>query len=112
MPHFQRHVFVCTNSRPPENPKGSCGQKGADAILAAMKAEMRAQGLKDTVRANKSGCLDSCELGVVIVVYPEAVWYQHVTLEDVQELVREHVVGGRPVERLMIPRPPNAELQV
>ncbi|MFM7201116.1 MAG: (2Fe-2S) ferredoxin domain-containing protein [Myxococcota bacterium] len=103
MPHFKRHVLVCTNARPAGNPRGSCAEKGADEVLAAMKASMRKHGLKADFRANKSGCLDTCEQGISIVVYPEAVWYQKVTLEDVEELVTEHLVHGRVVERLVLP---------
>ena len=55
------------------------------------------------VRANKCGCLDQCELGPTVVVYPEAVWYGHVQPEDVDEIIETHIVGGQPVERLVIP---------
>jgi len=55
------------------------------------------------VRANKSGCLDQCEIGPTVVVYPEAVWYGHVQPEDVDEIIDSHIIGGRPVERLTIP---------
>jgi (2Fe-2S) ferredoxin len=52
------------------------------------------------VRINKSGCLDQCEHGPVVVVYPEAVWYGNVQPADAAEIVEEHLVGGRPVARL------------
>jgi len=55
------------------------------------------------VRANKSGCLDQCELGPTVVVYPEAIWYGQVRPEDVDEIIESHIVGGRPVQRLVIP---------
>ena len=55
------------------------------------------------MRANKCGCLDQCELGPTVVVYPEAVWYGHVTPDDVDEIIESHIVGGQPVERLVIP---------
>ncbi|MHB1022232.1 MAG: (2Fe-2S) ferredoxin domain-containing protein [Acidobacteriaceae bacterium] len=69
----------------------------------AFKDAVAAAGLKATVRANKAGCLDQCEHGPAVVVYPEAVWYGFVTLEDVNEIVRKHLVEGRPVERLRLP---------
>ena len=59
-------------------------------------------GLGGKVRINKSGCLDQCEHGPTVVVYPEAVWYGGVKPEDAEEIVREHLVGGRPVERLRL----------
>jgi (2Fe-2S) ferredoxin len=59
--------------------------------------------LKGNIRANKAGCLDQCELGVSVVVYPEGVWYGRVTLDDVNEIVERHLIGGTPVERLRVP---------
>jgi (2Fe-2S) ferredoxin len=59
-------------------------------------------GLAGRVRINKSLCLDQCEHGPTVVVYPEAVWYGNVKPEDAEEIVAEHLVGGRPVERLRI----------
>jgi (2Fe-2S) ferredoxin len=61
-----------------------------------------AAGLAGRVRINKSGCLDQCEHGPVMVVYPETVWYCNVRPEDAAEIVSEHLVGGRSVERLRI----------
>lgn len=112
MTHFKRHIFVCTNARPAGNPKGSCAEKGAEELLGTLKAAMRQRGLKHGVRANKSGCLDACEHGITLVVYPEAVWYRNVTLADIDELVDEHLVAGRPVSRLLIPAPTEASLDV
>ncbi len=102
-PPFQRHVFVCTNRRPEGNPKGCCASKGADEVRAKFKEEMDARGLKGAMRANAAGCLDTCSFGVSVVVYPDGVWYGGVKPEDVTAIVEEHLVAGRPVERLMMP---------
>jgi (2Fe-2S) ferredoxin len=102
MPPFQRHVFVCTNVRPPGHPKGCCSEKGSEAVRDALKEQIGKRGLKGSVRANAAGCLDACEHGVSVVVYPENVWYGGVTLQDVDEIVEEHVINGRPIERLRI----------
>jgi (2Fe-2S) ferredoxin len=99
---FVRHLFVCENRRPPEDPRGSCGCKGSPAIRAALKEELKRRGLKGKVRANAAGCLDACAHGPTVVVYPEGVWYGGVRPEDVPEIVEQHVIGGRPVERLLI----------
>lgn len=99
-PPYERHVLVCTNRRPPESPRGSCAAKGSEELVAAFKRELAARGLTGAVRANASGCLDACEHGPSVVVYPEGVWYGHVTLDDVPLIVAEHLEGGRPVERL------------
>ncbi len=100
MPHLERHVFICTNVRPPGNPKGCCADKGAEAVRDAFKRELHDRGLKGRVRANAAGCLDQCEHGVTVVVYPEQVWYGRVQEGDVAEIVDSHLVGGKPVERL------------
>ena len=102
MPKFEKHVFVCTNSRDAAAARPCCAANGQSEIHAWMKDAARAAGLGQRVRINKSGCLDQCEHGPTVVVYPEAVWYGHVKPEDVEEIVREHLVGGRPVERLIL----------
>jgi (2Fe-2S) ferredoxin len=107
MPSFQRHVFVCVNERPPGNPKGCCKAKGAEQVRDELKKRLYEIGLKGVVRANNAGCLDQCENGVTVVVYPEQVWYGHVTVADVPELIQRHIVGGEFVERLMLPDQPH-----
>lgn len=99
-PRYQRHVFICTNRRDPGNPKGCCAEKGSEEVRSAFKGMLHDLGLKDRIRANAAGCLDQCENGVTVVVYPEQVWYGHVKVEDVKEIVEKHLVGGVPVERL------------
>lgn len=102
---YKHHVFVCINERPEGHPRGCCSSKGSVDLHAALKKAAAKAGLKDIVRINKAGCLDQCEQGATIVVYPEAVWYGHVTLADVDEIVRDHLLDGRPVERLRIDHP-------
>ena len=102
MPPFQRHVFVCLNQRASGHPKGCCSDKGSSAIREALKTAAKRRGLQGFVRINEAGCLDQCEHGVTIVVYPEAVWYGFVKLTDIEEIVQSHLVEGRPVERLRL----------
>lgn len=99
---FEHHVFICENLRPEEDSRGSCAAKGSPAIREAMKKEIKARGLRGKVRANQSGCLDACEFGPSVVVYPEGIWYGGVKPEDVPEIVESHLIGGKPVERLRI----------
>jgi (2Fe-2S) ferredoxin len=103
MATFARHVFICVNDRPPGDPRGCCTERGGAEVAAAFKQRLHERGLKRVVRANKSGCLDQCARGVTLVVYPEGVWYGGVTVDDVDEIIDQHVLGGRPVERLVIP---------
>jgi (2Fe-2S) ferredoxin len=103
MPKPERHVLVCTNSRPPGNPKGSCGEKGADALFDELKAMLRERGLADRVMVNRSSCLKHCSQGVTIAVQPDNVWYAKVKPEDLDQLCRGHLEGGRSIERLLMP---------
>jgi (2Fe-2S) ferredoxin len=109
MPSFQRHVFVCTNERPADDPRGCCKAKGGVEVRDKMKAELKARGISKLVRANNAGCLDQCERGVTVVVYPEQVWYGGVTVDDVAEIIDKHLVGGQVVERLLIPNQPHLQ---
>jgi (2Fe-2S) ferredoxin len=101
MPPYERHVFICVNKRPPEDPRGCCADKGGEEIAERFKIGLHKRGLKARIRANKAGCLDQCELGVSVVVYPEGIWYARVTASDVEEIIEKHLVGGAPVERLL-----------
>ncbi len=107
-PPFERHIFVCTNRRPDDNPKGSCAAKGSEDVRLRFKQELDARGMKQAVRANAAGCLDACERGVTVVVYPEGVWYGGVTVGDVAEIVEQHIAGGKPVKRLLMAPIPKA----
>ena len=109
MPSFQRHVFVCTNERPADDPRGCCKAKGGVEVRDKMKAELKARGISKLVRANNAGCLDQCERGVTVVVYPEQVWYGGVTVDDVVEIVDKHLVGGQGGEGLLIPNQPHLQ---
>ncbi len=102
LPLFERHVFVCHNTRPEGAPRPSCTADGKSELHTQLQQLTKAAGLGSTVRINKSGCLDQCEHGPTVVVYPEAVWYCHVKPEDAAEIVQEHLVNGRPVERLRL----------
>jgi (2Fe-2S) ferredoxin len=102
MAKFRHHIFVCTNRREPGHPRGSCSEQG-EQVRARFKEEIARRGLGKTVRVNAAGCLDQCEHGPNVVVYPEAVWYGRVRPEDVPEIVESHIAGGRPVERLLLP---------
>lgn len=104
---FDTHIFVCMNERRPGHPRGCCSQRGAAEVRARFKALVAERGLKGQVRANQAGCLDYCEHGVTVVVYPDGTWYGGVTLADVDEIFEEHILGGRPVERRRLQ--PNTE---
>ena len=98
---FEKHVFVCTSGRYCPALDGNSLE-----IHKAFKELVAKAGLKGKVRVNNSGCLDQCGHGPMVVVYPEAVWYSHISLDDVPVIVEEHLVNGRPVERLALMKVP------
>jgi len=101
--YYKHHVFCCTNERPPDNPRGSCKQKGSDALRNYMKARVKELGIEG-VRVNGAGCLDRCELGCTMVIYPEGIWYTYASKEDVEEIISSHLQQGKKVERLLLAR--------
>ena len=100
-PYYEAHVFCCTNRRPAGHPRGSCADKGAEDLRDYMKGRAKDLRLKN-VRINIAGCLDRCELGPTMVIYPEGVWYSISTKEDIDEVLQTHLVEGGRVERLML----------
>lgn len=100
--YYRKHVFMCTNEREEGHPRGCCKEKGSEDVRNYMKAKAKSLGLKD-VRINASGCLDRCELGPSVVVYPEGVWYTCTSFEDADEILQKHLVEGGRAERLLMP---------
>lgn len=99
---FAHHIFCCTNRREPGHTRGCCAEKEADTLRDYMKQRIKALGLPKT-RINNAGCLDRCELGPCMVIYPEGIWYACRTKQDVDAVISEHLQQGRIVERLRLP---------
>lgn len=98
----RRYLFVCTNRRAEDDPKGCCAARGAEEVRAALKEQLKARGLARLgARACKSSCLDQCSSGVCILVEPDHYFYGHLTEKDVPEIV-EALAEGRRVERLVL----------
>ncbi len=102
MGRFQKHLFVCNNQRKKDDPRGCCASRGSLDLLDHLKQRIHECGLKGKVRVNKAGCLDACEYGPTLVVYPDDVWYSPKTKEDMEEILSEHIQNDRIVERLVI----------
>jgi (2Fe-2S) ferredoxin len=100
-PYYEAHVFCCVNERPEGHPRGCCKKKGSEQLRNYMKARAKELGL-DGVRINQALCLDRCELGPTMVIYPEQVWYSYHTIEDAEEILQKHLIKGERVERLML----------
>jgi (2Fe-2S) ferredoxin len=99
--YYRVHVFCCTNERPPGHPRGCCKEKGSEKLRNYLKARAKEEGLCN-VRINASGCLDRCELGPAMVIYPEGVWYRYETASDLDEILERHVKHGGRVSRLLL----------
>jgi (2Fe-2S) ferredoxin len=100
-PVYLVHVFCCTNERPATHWRGSCGERGGRELCDYMCRLGMALGAR-RIRINRAGCMNVCEHGPVMVVYPEAVWYKYETHADVDEIMRSHIIGGVRVERLVV----------
>ncbi len=102
MPKPEKHVFVCTQNRPDDHPKGSCVARGGQPVIDAFKAEFEERELWGRFKVTSSGCLGMCEQGPVVLVYPEGVVYAEVKESDVNAIIDEHLLGGKPVANLEI----------
>ena len=102
-PYFERHIFFCLNNR--ENGQACCAQHQAYEGFDHCKKRIREAGLAGPghVRVNKAGCLDRCAAGPVALVYPEGVWYSYLDASDIDDIVDTHLIGGKIVERLVVP---------
>jgi len=103
MAFYKYHVFFCTNQR--EDGSACCQRFDALAMRDYAKQRSKELGLAGPgkVRINTAGCMDRCQEGPVLVVYPEATWYSYIDKEDIEEIIQEHLLNGRVVERLQIP---------
>ena len=102
MAAFTHHIFICCNQRSPGHARGCCDPSGSEQLRNAFKAEVERRGLNPLVRANKAGCLDQCELGPTVVIYPQGIWYGNVQLDDVSRIIEETIVGGKVLDDLLI----------
>jgi (2Fe-2S) ferredoxin len=98
---YEPHVFVCQNQRPADHPRGCCRDKGSQEMHHYMKSRSKELGIKNT-RINQSGCMERCEMGPTMVIYPEGVWYTCPTKADIDEILETHLVKGGRVERLLL----------
>ena len=98
---YNKHVFICTNQRP-AGARISCGEAHGLELVAAFKKLIKDRGLNTEIRAQRTGCLEACEAGPSIVIYPEGTFYSRVQLSDVEEIVTSHLQNNKPVDRLIM----------
>jgi (2Fe-2S) ferredoxin len=100
MPRPEKHVFVCTQSRPPGNPRGSCGDRGCQAVYEEFLVQLQNRNLFDRIQVTATGCMGPCSVGPTVLVYPEGVMYAGVGKDDVGEIYDRHLERGEPIRRL------------
>ena len=93
MNFVRSHILVCTGT--------GCSSSNSPKIIEAFERELKAQGMEQEARVVKTGCFGLCAMGPVVLVYPEGALYTHVTPDDAAEIVSEHIVKGRIVQRLL-----------
>lgn len=99
---YDKHIFICTNQRAAGATRLSCGESHGMEIVTAFKSKLKERALPIRVRAQRAGCLDICDFGQTIVVYPEGVFYVGVELSDVDQIINDHLINDKPVERLLL----------
>ena len=100
-PVYHKHIFICTNQRTGSDRK-SCGEQHGMELVAAFKKSLKDKNLPIRVRAQRAGCLDICDFGPTVAVYPEGIFYVNVQLADVEEIITSHIAGDKPVDRLLL----------
>lgn len=102
MPRPEKHVFVCTQNRPPGHPRGSCASTGCMEVMNTFMEEIQNRNLFEKIGLTNTGCMGPCMMGPSVLIYPEGIMYGRVTKEDVTTIIDEHLLGGEPVEKLKV----------
>lgn len=103
---YDKHVFVCVNQRAPGSARKSCGEAHGLLLIDALKKELAARGLKEKLRVQKSGCLDICDFGPTLVIYPQGTFYVGVQASDIPELIEKEFVQNERLARLVLEKKP------
>ena len=103
MPKPKHHILVCTQSRPDGHPRGSCTERNSRDLVMRFNMEMARLNLVFQMIVTETSCLGPCQFGPTVVVYPDGVWYNKVTPDDVPEILEQHIQNGKQVERLLMP---------
>lgn len=109
---YDKHIFICVNQRAANAPRLSCGEAHGLEIVDAFKKKLKEKEISLKLRAQRAGCLEICDYGQTIVIYPEGTFYVGVEVNDVDEIIEEHIVNNRVVQRLVLDRtkPPKKKM--
>jgi (2Fe-2S) ferredoxin len=97
---FEKHIFICANDKAPG--KDCCGMGHGLELVEKFREVLKEKGLNGKIRAQRSGCLDACSKGPILVIYPEGTYYGSVRFADVERIVNEHILGGKILEDLVL----------
>lgn len=102
MTYYSKHIFLCTNKKAPGNQ--CCANAGGEPFFEYLKTKLLELDLHGPgkVRVSKTGCLGRCSSGPCIVIYPENVWYTYASFDDLDLIIDNYLVAGKPVESLLI----------
>lgn len=97
---FDYHIFICANQK--AEGKVCCGQERGLELVAEFRRVLRDKGLQGKVRAQRAGCIDACDFGPSVVIYPGGEYYGHLKPENVETIIEQHIIGGKAVEEFLI----------
>ena len=101
-PVYEVHVFCCVNQRPETHRRGCCASKDSERLANYMCRLGMVKAAQSRIRINLSGCLNMCEYGPAMVIYPEGIWYRYESEADIEEILDKHVIRGQRVQRLLL----------
>ncbi len=99
----EKMILICNNQRPPGHPRSSCADKGSRDVTMECSEMLDDRNLFGKVSLAMTGCIGPCSYGPIVAIMPDNVWYHAVTKDDLEEILDGHVIGGKPVERLIMP---------
>ena len=108
---YNKHIFICINERGENSQRVDCTSCGGKDIRMEFVKLINQYGLKGKVRANKSGCLDVCELVAAMVIYPENIWYLKVKVKDVKETFEKSILKNEVIKKLVADKNSCSELE-
>ncbi|MEO5338898.1 MAG: (2Fe-2S) ferredoxin domain-containing protein [Magnetococcus sp. MYC-9] len=101
-PLYDLRIYYCVNSRDAGHPQGDCSRRGAQDLQNHLVERLKQLPESCRVRVSSSGCLNRCQSGPALVIYPQGVWYRYRSQADINEIVQRHLLGGEQVQRLLI----------